>query len=157
MYPKEITEKILELQAIGFSAQETLEHLKKYNNLSVNIDTIYRHRTNAVAQELIHEKIKQQDRRILKMEKINPALALKYANEELKILIPLLPEIMEKNQQINQTTNILVNGEKVELNVDISKTLAYYRDALEKSYRHNIRPDGVIEQVDTANSQITTT
>lgn len=108
-YPKTITEAIIHYQAIGFSAHETQKALKEENGLDISLNAIYRHRKSIVAQEIIDEDIRNQKRRILKAEASNPELALKYANELLKIEIPARMEIISKNLTVNKT-EVTING-----------------------------------------------
>ena len=90
----------------------------------------------------------------------NPELGLKYRNELLKIYIPILLDEAKTTQ--NQASplvqnNILINGENVKLDVDITKTLAYYRQALDNANRHNLRSNDTLKQVDTSESQAAST
>jgi len=88
MYPRNITERILELQAKGFTAEETRLAIKEQNDKEIGLATIYRHRTGTASKEIADETLKQQQRSILKQEQANPQLAMKYRNELLKLLIP---------------------------------------------------------------------
>lgn len=103
MYPKQVTELIVYYQALGFSAEETRTALKDKNSITINLNTIYKHRKSTVGQEITDELIRQQERDILKVESENKALALKYRNELLKLLIPFKTEILSKSLSINQT------------------------------------------------------
>lgn len=106
-YPKQVTEDIIHYQAIGFSASETVEIFKKERSVTIAINTVYRHRKSAVAQEIIDELIRQQERRILKQEHDNPALSLKYSNELLKILIPTRVETYSKVEATTKNLTII--------------------------------------------------
>jgi hypothetical protein len=88
MYPKLVTEKIIELQAKGFSAEETRSYFKQEQDLNIGINTIYRHRKSVVGQEIADEMVRAQQRSIRRQEEKNPGLAMKYRNELLKLLIP---------------------------------------------------------------------
>jgi DNA-binding transcriptional MerR regulator len=103
MYHRNITERIIELQAKGFSAEETRQALQEQNSINIGIATIYRHRTGAIAQEITDELIRQQQRDILRQQQTNPELALKYRNELLKLLIPVKAEILSKNLNVSQS------------------------------------------------------
>jgi len=155
MYPKQITERILELQAKGFSAEETRQAIKEQNGVGIALDTIYRHRKGAVSHEIAEETFKQQQRSILKQDQANPELAMRYRNELLKLLIPQIT--FKEPQQPTVQNNILINGENVKLDVDITKTLAYYRQALDNANRHNLRSNDTLKQVDTVESQAAST
>jgi len=106
-YPKNITEEIVHYQALGFSAEETREALIDKNTVTISLNTIYKHRKSAVAQEIIDELIRQQERRILKQEHDNPELSLKYSNELLKILIPTRVETYSKVEATTKNFTII--------------------------------------------------
>ena len=90
MYPRTVTQRIIELQALGFSAEETRNRLRERDGITINIDTIYKHRRSSVGREIIDELIRMQLRSIAHAAgKGAPAQALKYRNEMLKILIPV--------------------------------------------------------------------
>lgn len=88
MYPRTVTEKILQCQAKGLSGYETQQFLLKKDNLKIHLNTIYNHRKGAVSQEIINETLRQQQFSIALADERQPALALKYRNELLKILMP---------------------------------------------------------------------
>lgn len=88
MYPRTVTEKIVEYWALGFSAEETREVLIEKQGVTIALNTIYAHRHSLTAQHLVDQLIHRQERAILKADTDNPALAMKYRNELLKILLP---------------------------------------------------------------------
>jgi gamma-glutamyl phosphate reductase len=104
MYSRIITQRIVELQAHGFSATETQKALQDEYDISVGINTVYRHRKSSVGQEIIEELIRQQERDILKSDADDRELAMRYRNELLKILIPSRMEILSKSLNLTQTT-----------------------------------------------------
>jgi hypothetical protein len=88
MYARTITQRIVELQAHGFTATETQKALKEEYSINIGINTVYRHRKSSVGQEIIDELIAQQERDILKSDAEDREVAMRYRNELLKILIP---------------------------------------------------------------------
>lgn len=92
MYPKEVTQRILALKVRGLSAREIVVTLRddKEAPLKVSINTVYNHLHSHTAKDLIRERLRQQEKRITKMDLQNPELALKYTNELLKIELPYL-------------------------------------------------------------------
>jgi hypothetical protein len=90
MYSRTVTQRIIELQALGFSAEETRTRLRERDGLTINLCTIYKHRHSSVGREIIDELIRMQLRSIAHAAgKGASAQALKYRNEMLKILIPV--------------------------------------------------------------------
>jgi len=87
MFPKTVTDKIVEYWAKGLSASETVKAFRE-DNVSISLNTVYAHRHSLTAQHLINELLRQQRRDITKAESSNPELAMKYRNELLKILMP---------------------------------------------------------------------
>jgi hypothetical protein len=104
MYARSITQRIVELQAHGFSATETQKALNEQYSINIGINTVYRHRKSDVGQEIIEELIRQQERDILKSDSDDRELAMRYRNELLKILIPSRMEILSKSLNLTQTT-----------------------------------------------------
>jgi hypothetical protein len=98
MFNKQTTEKIVELWGLGFTATETVTALKD-EGITISLHTVYNHRRSLTAQNLIDELIRRQERAILKADADNPALAMKYRNELLRLL---LPQKIETDQQITQ-------------------------------------------------------
>jgi len=99
MYQKAITERIVELWAHGFSAEETRQALQEQFNIKPCLDTVYKHRHSLTAQDLIDQLIRQQERAILKADTDDRELAMKYRNELLKILLPQRIEAMSYSRQ----------------------------------------------------------
>jgi len=67
-----------------------------------------------VGQEIIEELIRQQERAILKADMEDKALAMKYRNELLKILIPQRIEAITY-QQTEENVNINVSEDEDEI------------------------------------------
>ncbi len=101
MYQRNITEKIVDLQALGFSASETVDYLRSKNKVRIGINTVYRHRKSATAREIVDELIRRQERAIATEEAHNPALAMKYRDKLLDKLLPLRIE-----QTVDQTVTL---------------------------------------------------
>ena len=114
MYARSITQRIVELQAHGLSATETQKALKEEYDINIGINTVYRHRKSPVGQEIIEELIRQQERAILKADMEDKALAMKYRNELLKILIPQRVEAITY-QQTEENVNINVSDDEDEI------------------------------------------
>ena len=114
MYPKLITEKIIELQAKGFSAEETRSYFEQEQGLKIGINTVYRHRKSVVGQEIADEMVRAQQRSIRRQEEKNPGLAMKYRNELLKLLIPQRIEQKIEGGQ-NWTVNINDNSKRTDV------------------------------------------
>ena len=106
MYPKSFTEKVLELQTHGFTAEESISYFKEHGYKHVGLATVYRHRTNALAKEITEETLRQQRRSILKNEESHPELSMKYRNEILKLMIPQMTINYNKTES---TENVNVN------------------------------------------------
>jgi len=104
MYPRTVTEKIVEYWALGFSAEETRQALTEKQNVTMALNTIYKHRHSLTAQNLIDELIHRQERAILKADTDDPPLAMKYRNELLKILVP---QRIETKGELTQTQQVL--------------------------------------------------
>lgn len=105
MYPRTVTERIIELQAKGFSAEETRQAILEQNDVKICVDTIYKHRKGAVSREIADETLKQQQRSILKQDNANPELAMKFRNELLKLLIPQRI-VLDQKTEITENVNI---------------------------------------------------
>jgi hypothetical protein len=115
MYPKIITEKIIELQAKGFSAEETRSYFQQEQGLKIGLNTVYRPRKSVVGQEIADEMVRTQQRSILKQEEKNPALAMKYRNELLKLLIPQRIEQKIEGSGQNWTVTINDNSKRTDV------------------------------------------
>jgi hypothetical protein len=122
MYSKQVTEDIIKYQALGFSAEETREALKKERGVYPNLNTIYQHRRSPIGQELASELLRQQERDILKSDSDNRELAMRYRNELLKIMIPQMSIALTKN----------INENKTEINVT-SDLLKQYENLFEEA------------------------
>jgi hypothetical protein len=121
MYSKNVTEKIVEYWALGYSAEETRGMLLRERNVGICLTTIYKHRHSLTAQNLIDELMRRQERAILKADTDDPALAMKYRNELLKILVP---------QRIE---SLSLNVNKSEVKVDVADLLKQYEDLFEEA------------------------
>ena len=124
MYSKEITRLIIEDWAKGASAEETHTHLSSMDLDKVPcLNTIYKHRRNLAARELIDELLRQQERDITKQQKDKPRLALHYRNELLKILLPKRIEMYSESYK----------KEEKNVNVNVEGLLAQYEDLFEEA------------------------
>jgi hypothetical protein len=104
MYPKQITELILDLQAKGYTAQLTQRWIKDNNQIHIGLQTIYRHRTSALAHEIVEAMAVQQQQDItIESQRGSREVAMKYRNEFLKIMLPQMSIALTKN--INETSN----------------------------------------------------
>lgn len=122
MYSKNVIAKIIEYQAKGLSAEESRDfYEKEMQKKPPCLDTIYRMRKSPVGQEIIDEIIREQQRDIFRAQATQPALALKYRNELLKILIPERPETVIN--QTNITQNKVVNQTGAATSLDYSRAL----------------------------------
>ena len=120
MFPKTVTERIVELWGLGFSAEETRKAFSD-QNISICLNTIYKHRRSLTAQNLIDQLISKQLRAILKSNEANPELAMRYRNELLKILIP---------QRIE---SYAYSKEEKSVKVDVEGLLAQYENLFEEA------------------------
>jgi len=139
MYPRTVTEKIIEYWALGFSAEETRQALTEKQNVTMALNTIYKHRHSLTAQNLIDELIHRQERAILKADTDDPPLAMKYRNELLKILVP---QRIEAYSRVDQNVNTTVT------NIDAS--LRDYEWALEEAARLNLQSNSKRQPLDSA-------
>ncbi|TFH21656.1 hypothetical protein E4G67_05400 [Candidatus Bathyarchaeota archaeon] len=115
MYPRNITEKILELQAKGYSAELTKEYLEDHGTPNIHLNTIYNHRRGTVSQEITDELVRQQQLDItLANQKGKRELAMKYRNELLKLLIPQRIEQMIEGGQ-NWTVTLNDNSKRTDV------------------------------------------
>ena len=110
MYPKQITELILDLQAKGYTAQLTQRWIQDNNKIHIGVATIYRHRTSALAHEIVEAMAVQQQQDItIESQKGNREVAMKYRNEFLKIMIPQMTINLNKNiEQTEQTVKHVI-------------------------------------------------
>lgn len=123
---------------MGFSAEETRSTLKEQNGISITLNTVYRHRKSAVGQEIVEELIRRQERSILKADTDDPALAMKYRNELLKILVP---QRIEAYTKVDQNVNTTVTN--------INVALRDYQWALEEAARLNLQSNNKAKPVDS--------
>lgn len=137
MYPRHITQRIIELQAKGFGAYETKEYLDKEYGINIHPNTIYNHRKSPVGQEIIDELIRQQERAILRADAEDRKLAMHYRNELLKILLPQRIEAISKQviQHIEEKRDVTI--------------LAEYVGSLDKATERDIQALRARKQVDT--------
>ena len=121
MYPRTVTQRIIELQALGFSAEETRTRLRETHGVTLNLKTIYQHRHSSVGQEIIDELIRMQLRSIAHAAgKGASAQALKYRNEMLKILITVRIE------------SLSIQKTETNVKVDVEDLLKQYEDYVVK-------------------------
>jgi len=139
IYPRTVTEKIVEYWALGFSAEETRQALTEKQNVAMALNTIYKHRHSLTAQTLIDELVRRQERAILKADTDDPPLAMKYRNELLKILVP---QRIESYSRVDQNVNATVTS--------IESNLRDYQWALEEAARLNLQSNSKAKQVDTS-------
>ena len=90
MFRKEVTQRIVELWGLGFTAEGTVRELKQKDNIRISLHTVYNKRNCLTAQQMINELQREQLRDIATTS--SPALRLKYRNELLKILLPIRME-----------------------------------------------------------------
>src|SRR3972149_9549354 len=86
MYPKIVTEKIIEYQALGFSGEETREALQGKIGIHPCLNTIYAHRHSPIGIEMLHELIRHQERDILKADVDAKGLAMKYRQKMIEFI-----------------------------------------------------------------------
>jgi hypothetical protein len=120
MFSKMVTERIVELWGLGFSAEETRKAFKD-ERVTICLNTIYKHRRSLTAQHLIDQLINKQLRDILSQRKDSPELSMRYRNELLKILIP---------QRIE---SYAYSKEEKSVKVDVEGLLAQYEDLFEEA------------------------
>lgn len=143
MYPKAITERIVELWAHGFSAEETRTALEEQFHIKPCLDTIYKKRHSLTAQNLIDELLRQQERDILKADAENREVAMKYRNELLKILIPQRIETLSVSKEVIENRDITI--------------IADYTAAINRASEANLQSLRAKQSVDTTEPQATTT
>ncbi|MCJ7559168.1 hypothetical protein MUO79_00940 [Candidatus Bathyarchaeota archaeon] len=107
MFSRAVTQRIIELQAIGFSAEETRQRLHERDGITLSLNTVYKHRRSSVGREIIDELIRIQLRSIAYVTRKGSAQAMKYRNELLKILIPVRIESLSI-QKTEATVNVNV-------------------------------------------------
>lgn len=131
MYAKTVTRKIVELQAKGFSGEETREYLKQHHEIKPCLDTIYRHRQSPTGIEMLHELIRQQERDILKCDNDEEReLAMRYRD---KLIGQLMDKLLPSLSQIESRN---VEELKVEeKHVSIIANLAQYDRAIEEELK----------------------
>ena len=156
-FKDDIRRRITEHRILGAIGEETHKMLTD-EGVKIALSTIYLIRNSVDMADEIEELKRRQLRDIAKEN--NPALRMKWRADLLGKLLLVQAEILAKqkeNQQPMVQNNILINGENVKLDVDITKTLAYYKQALDNAAKHNVHPDSSLEQMDTSNSQATAT
>ena len=142
MYPKHITERIVELWALGFTAEETRTAIsEQYKN--IGLATVYRHRHNLTAKNLIDELLRHQERAILKANADNPVVAMKYRNELLKILLPQRIEAYSVTKEVIENRDITI--------------VADYTKAISDAANRDIQSLRAKQQMDTTEPSSTTT
>jgi len=142
-YNKQVTNRIVELWALGFTAEETVTTLKD-DHPTISLATIYRHRHNLTAQHLIDELLRRQERAIFRADTDNPELGMKYRNELLKILLP---------QRIEAISRQVVEHIEEKRNVTI---LAEYVNALDSASLRDIQALRARKQMDTPQANVET-
>jgi hypothetical protein len=133
MYSRAVTQRIIELQALGFSAEETRKRLREREGITLNLNTVYRHRRSQVGREIIDELIRTQLRSIAHAATgKGSAQAMKYRNELLKILIPVRIE------------SLSIQKTEANVNVNVEDLLKQYEDLLEEAtILENAHPEPV--------------
>jgi Fe2+ or Zn2+ uptake regulation protein len=140
MYPKEITNLIVELWGLVFTAEETVKAIQERKGKHLGIATVYRKRNSLTAQNLIDELLRRQERAILKADTENPELGMKYRNELLKILLP---------QRIEAISRQIIEHIDIEEKRNVT-ILAEYVRALDSAIETDIHALRARQQVDTA-------
>jgi hypothetical protein len=125
-HSKTITQHIVELWGLGYSAEETVEAFKK-KNYPIGLATVYRHRNSLTAKQIIDELMRKQLDAIAKSE--DPSLSLKYRNELLKMLIPQRIETDQQITQLNLTTPFDADPEMKRLLLDAAAKQKAEKDA----------------------------
>lgn len=123
MYPKTVTETIIEDWGKGASAEETRKHLQDLNGKAPCINTIYAHRKGLTAQDLLNQLIIQQQRGITKQDRENPELALRFRDNLIKTLYPQMNINLNRTEQTNKT----------EITINVPELLKQYEDLLEEA------------------------
>jgi hypothetical protein len=151
LYSKIITEEIVRLQANGFTAEETREYLKENHQISIGLNTVYRHRHSPVGVEMLQELIRHQERSILKADSTSPALAMKYRDKLIeKMINKIMPDLVYSKAEVKSEST-----EQVNINVttnlrDYEKTI---RAAVERDFQlHNTKQQLPTPQTNTKTS-----
>ena len=55
MFKKEVTQRIVELWGLGYTAEETVKEIKEKHNIRISLHTVYNKRNSLTAQEMISE------------------------------------------------------------------------------------------------------
>jgi hypothetical protein len=133
MYPKEITEKIVDLQSKGFTIEETIGYFRDEGLSHISEKTIRRHRKSQLAKEIVEEQARAQHRDISrsqqdaatlmkehdkKMAYKFRALGMHYRNEFLKIMIP--QRIEQKIEGSGQNWIVTINDNSKRTDVQSS-------------------------------------
>jgi hypothetical protein len=130
MYPKEITEKIVELQSKGFTIEETIEYFRDEGLSHISEKTIRRHRKSPLAQEIVEEQARAQHRDIFRSQQDASTLmqagdrkmaykfrdlAMRNRNEFLKIMIPQRIEQKIEGSGQNWTVTLNDNSKRTDV------------------------------------------
>ena len=116
MFSRAVTQRIIELQAIGLSAEETRKRLRERDDITLSLNTVYNHRRSSVGREIIDELIRMQLRSIAHAAAgKGSAQAMKYRNELLKILIPVRIE------------NLSVHKEEISIKTQVEQIISFSR------------------------------
>jgi hypothetical protein len=114
---------IVECDAMGKSAHETVEYVKKHGDMEIHYQTVYAHRKSMRAAEVINEILRQQKRDIAEAE---IETRLKYRDKLLDKLLPQLKLIMQKN--ITQS-EVKIDFEKLQDNIKKAVMRNYIRES----------------------------
>jgi Fe2+ or Zn2+ uptake regulation protein len=110
MFEKGVTQRIVELWGLGYTAEETVNQLKEKYNIKISLHTVYNKRNSLTAKEMISELQREQLKEIASAK--SPGLRLKYRNELLKILLPVRMEQKMKLEGNNMVVEIVDNSKQ---------------------------------------------
>lgn len=145
MYPKEITQFIINCWGKGLTAEETVEAIKTTKNFHIGIATVYRKRNSLTGKELTDELLRQQQRDIADSD--DAELRIKFRNELLKILVPLGASSFTQINQLNLTKNETTN-------IDLGATVVDYQAAIEAAVNADLQANSERKQMDTTSTNI---
>lgn len=100
-YSKEITRTIVYCWGKGFTAEETVEYIKKTHNTKVGLSTVYRHRHSLTAKDIIEELMRQQRRDIALCQSDKTRMTFRD-----KLLEKLIPKAIEMKTEGNLKVDI---------------------------------------------------